>query len=258
LSYFGFRYYDPITGRWPSRDPIGEKGGLNLYGFVGNDGVNSWDALGLARIRISTNCDKSFDQVNPRGKEIREFMDSLPADCIICKFIIDAHGWTNRIDINDWIEDEGLAIQDDDVVWEDTYDSIKENFEGHVDERTTIILDGCLTGCTWWTQDTLAKAISLILPDAMVSGLKGFGIGDQRLRIDANLTETWLGQRRWYKNGQWVWKWRWNTPPPERLRIKQPGELLGEPFKQPGEFPGHPFKSNVMEAPGSGRSGWHY
>ena len=30
-----------------SRDPIEEKGGLNLYGFVGNDGVNDWDLLGL-------------------------------------------------------------------------------------------------------------------------------------------------------------------------------------------------------------------
>ena len=32
---------------WPSRDPIGERGGVNLYGFVGNDGVNRWDYLGL-------------------------------------------------------------------------------------------------------------------------------------------------------------------------------------------------------------------
>jgi len=32
---------------WPSRDPIGESGGYNLYGFVGNDGVNAWDLLGL-------------------------------------------------------------------------------------------------------------------------------------------------------------------------------------------------------------------
>jgi len=31
---------------WPSRDPIGERGGINLYGFVGNDGVNKWDILG--------------------------------------------------------------------------------------------------------------------------------------------------------------------------------------------------------------------
>jgi hypothetical protein len=31
---------------WPSRDPIEEEGGVNLYGFVGNDGVNGWDILG--------------------------------------------------------------------------------------------------------------------------------------------------------------------------------------------------------------------
>jgi RHS repeat-associated protein len=46
LYYYGYRYYDPVTGRWPSRDPIGERGGVNLYGFVGNDGVNQWDYLG--------------------------------------------------------------------------------------------------------------------------------------------------------------------------------------------------------------------
>src|SRR5690606_11439989 len=32
--YYGFRYYDPETGRWPNRDPIEEEGGYNLYGFV--------------------------------------------------------------------------------------------------------------------------------------------------------------------------------------------------------------------------------
>ena len=45
LYYYGYRWYDPMTGRWPSRDPIGERGGINLYGFVGNDGVNLWDYL---------------------------------------------------------------------------------------------------------------------------------------------------------------------------------------------------------------------
>ena len=47
VSYYGYRYYDAVTGRWPSRDPIEEEGGINLYGFVGNDGVNKWDFLGL-------------------------------------------------------------------------------------------------------------------------------------------------------------------------------------------------------------------
>ena len=47
LYYYGYRYYDPLAGRWPSRDPIEEGGGPNLYEFVGNDGVADMDVLGL-------------------------------------------------------------------------------------------------------------------------------------------------------------------------------------------------------------------
>jgi RHS repeat-associated protein len=47
LLYYGYRHYDPVNGRWLSRDPIGEAGGVNLYGFLENDGVNSIDVLGL-------------------------------------------------------------------------------------------------------------------------------------------------------------------------------------------------------------------
>jgi len=47
VRYYGFRYYNPNTGRWISRDPIEEQGGLNLYGMVGNDSLNRLDLLGL-------------------------------------------------------------------------------------------------------------------------------------------------------------------------------------------------------------------
>jgi len=41
------RFYDPSLGRFISRDPIGEAGGLNLYGYVFNNPVNLNDPLGL-------------------------------------------------------------------------------------------------------------------------------------------------------------------------------------------------------------------
>ena len=47
LIYYGFRYYSPSLGRFLNRDPLGELGGSNLYGFVENDPVNGWDYLGL-------------------------------------------------------------------------------------------------------------------------------------------------------------------------------------------------------------------
>jgi len=47
LVYYGLRYYHSEMGRFVNRDPIGIAGGLNLYGFVGNDPVNFYDYLGM-------------------------------------------------------------------------------------------------------------------------------------------------------------------------------------------------------------------
>lgn len=46
LVYYGMRYYDTRNGRFINRDPIEERGGLNLYSFCGNDSVNNYDYLG--------------------------------------------------------------------------------------------------------------------------------------------------------------------------------------------------------------------
>jgi RHS repeat-associated protein len=51
LYYYGYRYYNPQLGRWPSRDPIEEEGGINLYEHVNNRAINSWDGLGLNAVK---------------------------------------------------------------------------------------------------------------------------------------------------------------------------------------------------------------
>ena len=48
LVYYGFRYYDSRTGRWPNRDPVEEEGGLNLYLMVDNAVPNGFDLVGLS------------------------------------------------------------------------------------------------------------------------------------------------------------------------------------------------------------------
>jgi RHS repeat-associated protein len=52
LRYYGYRWDNPLTGRWISRDPIEEEGGLNLYGFVFNSTPNTADELGKRRWRV--------------------------------------------------------------------------------------------------------------------------------------------------------------------------------------------------------------
>jgi RHS repeat-associated protein len=61
LYYYGYRFYDPNSGRWPSRDPIGDLNrrwipellpeGPSLYNFVGGDPINWFDPWGLSRLK---------------------------------------------------------------------------------------------------------------------------------------------------------------------------------------------------------------
>jgi RHS repeat-associated protein len=55
VAYYGYRYYDPQTGRWPSRDPIEEEGGDNLYAFCFNTPIISVDPKGL-NVRVDFKC----------------------------------------------------------------------------------------------------------------------------------------------------------------------------------------------------------
>ena len=50
MIHYGFRDYESFTGRWPNRDPIEEQGGVNLYGFVENKSIDSYDYLGHRKI----------------------------------------------------------------------------------------------------------------------------------------------------------------------------------------------------------------
>jgi RHS repeat-associated protein len=71
MAYYGYRFYNPSTGRWLSRDPMGdaafatfheftddelqgigdtEGNSANLYGFVANQPLTQWDYLGLTTV----------------------------------------------------------------------------------------------------------------------------------------------------------------------------------------------------------------
>jgi RHS repeat-associated protein len=48
---YGYRYYLPWLGRWPSRDPQQEIEGVNLYSLTHNDPLNRLDLFGLSECK---------------------------------------------------------------------------------------------------------------------------------------------------------------------------------------------------------------
>ena len=54
LLYYGKRYYSANTGRWMSRDPIQEKGGLSLYVLAANNAISRVDFLGTTLVTSTT------------------------------------------------------------------------------------------------------------------------------------------------------------------------------------------------------------
>lgn len=52
---YEFRYYSPSIGRWINRDPVGERGGVNLFKFCNNDPVQTVDAFGAYCVDVRLN-----------------------------------------------------------------------------------------------------------------------------------------------------------------------------------------------------------
>ena len=108
LVYYNYRHLEPVTGRWLSRDPIEEQGGLALYRFCGNNGVDLFDNLGnnptiiviegvasLSAVEIASIagllCAGSTDCVEIAINGIKDILSSLvyvgkKIQCIRCKF----------------------------------------------------------------------------------------------------------------------------------------------------------------------------
>ena len=68
LVYYNYRYYSPELGRWISRDPIEEEGGVNLYAMVGNNSVTKTDYLGLKQYSLS-----EIIKEGTRGRYLKTF-----------------------------------------------------------------------------------------------------------------------------------------------------------------------------------------
>jgi RHS repeat-associated protein len=101
-----YRAYDPTVGRWMSRDPIGERGGLNLYGYVSDNPTVFNDSFGLCktlRLDISFSpgvnravaVTRALGMINALGKNLAK----CACPCITVEAVFDpvpgSSGWPN-------------------------------------------------------------------------------------------------------------------------------------------------------------------
>lgn len=67
LSYMRNRWYDDTLGRFITKDPMGYRGGINIYIYVANNPINGLDPMGLcddSKMGVKPSIDLGFGGVN--------------------------------------------------------------------------------------------------------------------------------------------------------------------------------------------------
>jgi len=169
---YGFRFYVPELGRWINRDPIEENGGVNLYGFVGNNGVGKRDILGLIYdvyiVRKATLAGHqdligpNFNSVTPRGNPVRGGLAGFAP----------AKGWTPGNADGRW--QRGNPDQhyngDEYIVWD-----TDRNDSG------VILIDGRSCPCESATKDDVLACLDRVTAERTIKdGFNGLNLGCQR------------------------------------------------------------------------------
>jgi hypothetical protein len=92
-------FYNPDTGRWLNRDPIEEKGGINVYSFVNNAPPNIVDpdgTTGWAIVDPIPRCRKTCQDIIDEEKRDLDWLNQLPnCPCAISSGNPDPNQWYN-------------------------------------------------------------------------------------------------------------------------------------------------------------------
>ena len=83
-------FYNPGTGRWLSKDPAEEAGGINLYSYCLNNAVNKIDAFGLSSFDVDPRSEAAiatlYSGLRPKAREfIKGANEKLAPKCEVAK-----------------------------------------------------------------------------------------------------------------------------------------------------------------------------
>jgi RHS repeat-associated protein len=134
LAYFGYRYYNPETGRWINRDPSQERGGKNLYQYVFNAPTNGIDYLGLACCG-----GKSYDpEVSCCCKDKIISKENVDTGIKICTTPY-THWWHSYFKIDKWTAGFGPV----DSLWGEGKVNIPEDSASDTDSCVSVYASPC-------------------------------------------------------------------------------------------------------------------
>jgi len=130
-------YYNPSTGRWLSRDPIGEKASANLFGFARGSPISFLDRLGLADVDYTTlpfegiddGLQKPHDNMAGAAPLKIWIVNPWAEDCS-CKDR--AHvNVAGRAEAHYWWSDKDLKTHEEHhiEIWKKEWDSMKSEIE---------------------------------------------------------------------------------------------------------------------------------
>ncbi len=68
MSYYGYRFYNSVAGKWTNRDPLLEAGDINVYGIVNNNTISLIDVFGLH----CNDCDGIFNNSIDKATAAKE------------------------------------------------------------------------------------------------------------------------------------------------------------------------------------------
>lgn len=112
LVRFGFRDYDPDTGRFTARDPLGyAAGGPDLYGYCLDDPINFSDPMGLWSVGGLFD----FFKANKEQEEREKRTDEVEQDFLERYKNFDMKGQGSATDVLD-AADDMLESTDESVV----------------------------------------------------------------------------------------------------------------------------------------------
>jgi uncharacterized protein RhaS with RHS repeats len=191
-------FYNPGTGQWLSRDPIGERGGQNLNRYVRNNPVSFADPLGLEAVFLFVSGETIVAQT---PTEFAKVGGDAKEESIV-EIHLYGHAGSGAQSFNRVLAGEpGLEYRKGSVFVVDRDNNRKPKVIGELGEllkgkfakRARIYLHGCNVAAN---DDNITKAISKAVPNVSVIGSTG-----DTYNITKGFVPTFAVERI-YKNGK--------------------------------------------------------